>query len=201
MASRDVPKGHCWADRCAGARVRASHHTRSIVANRIEACDRSAVAINHLRAGISLDASERAQFARNDAHGVERWSIEWGNARVGLVAGCAVEALVGVRAALELGVLAPPRGAVELADCAFKPGRIDPAGLGKSSHSIAALDVSRSQEGPHRNGRGAQRAETEAADCVMVAHDPRFRLLVVAAGFDQGRYKHVIRYRLVDEAA
>lgn len=47
----------------------------------------------------------------------------------------------------------------------------------------------------------AQRAETEAADCVMVAHYPRFRLLVVAAGFDQGRYEHVIRYRLVDEAA
>src|ERR1700737_2393016 len=146
MAPRDVPKGHCWADRCAGAWVRASHHTCGVVANRIDACDRPAVAINHLRAGISLDASESAQFARNDAHGVERWFIKWSNARVWPVVGCAVEALVGVGAALKLGVLAPLRGTVELADCAFKPGRIDPASLGKSSYAIAALDVARPQE-------------------------------------------------------
>ena len=51
--------------------------------------------------------------------------MDWAGARR------AIEALIGVRAAVELRVLTEPGRAVERANRALEPGRIDAAGCGK----------------------------------------------------------------------
>ena len=96
MARGDVAKGHCRTYGSARARIGPSHNASGIVPDRVQACDRLAGAINHLRTGICANASVGAQFAWDDAHGVKRRLIERGNAWIGLVTGRAVEALVGI---------------------------------------------------------------------------------------------------------
>jgi hypothetical protein len=78
-------------------------------------------------------------------------------------------ALVGVGAAIELGVLAALCRAVELEQRTLESVCIDAARLREPPHAVAALDVARLQKRPDPHRRRPEGTQTEAPDGRMIA--------------------------------
>lgn len=128
MPGGDIAKGHCWTDGDPGAGVNATHHARRIIDDGIEAFEGNPVAIDHLRMGVGGNAGKGAKFAGNDANRIERRLLKRCDARIGKLVGGAVEALVGVGAALELRIFAVARRGIENAQRLVEPLGVDAAG-------------------------------------------------------------------------
>ena len=127
MPGSEIAKCHCGSDGDTGAGVGAAHHACRIVADGVEPCEGRIVAIDYLRVGVGGNAGKSAKFAGNDANRVERRLLERCDAGIGKVVGSAVEALVGVGAALELRILAVARRGIENAQRPFEFVGVDAA--------------------------------------------------------------------------
>src|SRR4051794_23389460 len=120
MATGDIAEGHGRPDRDAGGRIGAAHHAGRVVADGIEAGDRLPARVDHLGMGIGANAGEGTELARYHSDRIEWRPVERGNARVGPMSGRSVEALIGVRAAMELRVLTARRPGIEGCDGALQ---------------------------------------------------------------------------------
>ena len=113
MPGGDITKRHRWPDGDPRPGVGAAHDARRIIANGIQARQRLAVLTDDLGLGVGSNAGEGTKLAGNDANRVERRRIEGCDRWIGSVVGGTVEALIGIRAALKLRVLAVARRALK----------------------------------------------------------------------------------------
>ena len=141
MASGGVPEGEARPEGGAGPGVGEAEHVRHHVAARVKARDRAVVQIEHLRVFVGDRAAlgtEAAQCLRH--HVVRRFE----RAQVGMRrTGIAAVAVVWVIAAVELGVDAPRRIAVENLELLFQSMGVDLGPFGQLGDAVRPRSTSR----------------------------------------------------------
>lgn len=162
MWRRDVAEGDGRAQGDAATWIIAAHNTRHVVANSVEAPDRLALSVEDLGVAVGAQPIESAEVAHHHLDGVERPTLDWGEARVGFEGGVAIEAVVGGRAFAESGVLAGMGVPVVGGDRLLQPIRVDAGRLRQLGERAAALEVARADLRSDRNGEGLNEAEAEA---------------------------------------
>ena len=95
MTPGDIAEGHGWAERDAAADIIATSHAGHVVANRVQATNGLAGAVENAGQFIGLQTGEGADIARNDAERVKRPRRNRCHAGIGLHFRIAVEPVVG----------------------------------------------------------------------------------------------------------
>ena len=106
-------------------RAKAAHHRCCRYAGGIEAGDRRTILAQHASLVVGNNPAQRANITRDDLDRVERPFADFAERFIGLVERIAQPAIIGARAAVEIGVVIVGDEAVEAVDRRAQRGRID----------------------------------------------------------------------------
>src|SRR5207249_2241963 len=113
---------------------------------------------------VGVEAREGTEAAGDELHRIERAGLDRRDARVGLMRGLALHAVVGRVAAAEGRIFAARGRAVVVFYRRFQPGLGDTAGARERRDAFPALEVAVAKPGTGREGRRPNPAQPVPPD-------------------------------------